>query len=414
MHAEIVEGGQSTIGFGATALLPALGTFNAAIAGSRSDAGVGHLWALGFDRQTAIFNFGARTQRNSDNFRQLGSDPAFPAPRHLTSGNIGITANQYGSVGLAYIRQDISDNSRSELASISYNLQLRRWGNLGITAFKALSGESNRSILINWTIPLGNNLTANLSHAKYGSGSDQSLLQVQRNLPSGEGYGYRLQAADNGPQQASLLLQNNIGTYSLEAASFEGQSSARVGASGGVALLGGSAFLSRRITDSFGLVQVPGMEKIRVYVDNQPAGVTDAKGNALIPRLRPYDNNPVSIEQSDLGMDAEIGSLTMNPVPYYRSGVVIRFPIRRSAGALLRLISKDGQPMPAGAVVELEGQATQFPVAMDGQVYLTGLGRINRLHASWQGKYCTVSVPFEDSVDPLPNLGTLVCEEEHP
>lgn len=411
-HMEVQAGGQSTLGFGATALFPSLGTVNGAVAGSRSDAGNGRLWALGFDRQTSMFNFGARTQIASGNFRQLGFAPGIPSTRRLTSANIGVSAGQSGSIGLAYVRQDVSGSDRVALASISYSLSLNRAGYLGASASKTLSGQTSRAFSINWSMPLGDNINASVSHTSSGNGPGQSEIQVQRSLPGAEGYGYRLQAADNGPQQATLLLQNNVGTYTMEAATFEGQSSARVGVSGGVAFLGGAPFFSRRITDSFGLVQLPGMENVRVYVDNQPAGRTDANGNALLPHLRAYDNNPVRVEQLDLSMDAEISSLTMNPVPYYRSGVVVQFPIKRSHGALMRLVSDDGKALPAGTVVEVEGQATPFPVAMEGEVYLTGLARTNRLRAIWQGRHCTLDVPFKDSADPLPNLGTFVCKGE--
>ena len=409
-HWEVQAGGQSSVGFGATALLPSLATVNGAIAASRNGAGNGRLWALGLERQTSAFNVGARTQLASAGFTQLGVEPGLPTPRRLTSANIGLVVGRSGSIGLAYVAQNASGRDPIKLTSISYGQSLKRYGYLGISASRALTGPGNRSISINWSMPLADNLNLNVSHNTSGRGPSQSAVQLQRNLPDGEGYGYRLQGAVNGPQQATLLLQNNVGSTTLEAASFQGQTSIRAGISGGVALLGGTAFFSRRITDSFGLVQLPGMENVRVYLDNQLVGRTDANGNALLPRLRPYDNNPVRVEQLDLGLDAEIKSLTMNPVPYYRSGVVIRFPITRSNGAMLRLVSDDGKALPAGTVLTVVGQDTQFPVAIDGAVYVTGLGPMNRMRALWQGTRCELSVPFRASSEPLPNLGTFVCK----
>jgi outer membrane usher protein len=54
-----------------------------------------------------------------------------------------------------------------------------------------------------------------------------------------------------------VKLQNEVGTYTLLADQSLSQTAFRGSASGGVAFLGGSAFLSRRITDSFAVVQVP-------------------------------------------------------------------------------------------------------------------------------------------------------------
>jgi outer membrane usher protein len=411
-HLEWQEGGPATGGLSTLTLFPSLGTLTASAAVSRSDDGNGRLWAVGFDRQSPLFSFGARSQLASENFRQLGSVPGFPAPRRLTSVNMGVSAGWSGSVGAAYVRQDVPGAGRADVASINYSLSLRRAGMFGISAFKTLHGAPNRSISVFWVMPLGRDVNVSLAHITSKSGPDQTQLQAQRNLPTGDGYGYRLQTGNNVPHQGALLMQNRVGTYSLEAATFEGRSSVRAGMSGGIALLGGSAFLSRRIIDSFGLVQVPGMDNVRVYVDNQLVARTDAEGNALLPRLRPYDNNPVRVEHMDLRMDTEIRSLTANPVPYSRTGVLIRFPIERSHGALMKLVSEEGMPLPAGTVVELEGLETRFPVAMEGAVYVTGLKGVNRLRASSGEKFCEFTVTFKESANPVPNLGTFVCKSE--
>jgi outer membrane usher protein len=147
-------------------------------------------------------------------------------------------------------------------------------------------------------------------------------------------------------------------------------------------------------------------------VDNQLVARTDAEGNALLPRLRPYDNNPVRVEHRDLRMDTHIGGLTANPVPYSRSGVLVRFPIERSYGALMKLVGDDGSPLPAGSMVEVEGQETGFPVAMDGEAYVTGLKSVNQLRAATGERYCRFSVSFKETAHPLPHLGTFVCKAE--
>lgn len=411
-HLEWQEGGQATGGLSALSLIPALGTLSTSAAVSRSGSGSGRLWAVGFDRQSSLFSFGARTQLASENFAQIGSVPSFPAPRRLTSVNMGVATGGFGSVGAAYVRQDVPGGDRAEVASLTYSLSLRRAGMLGISAFKTLHGAASRSISVFWAMPLGRDVNLSANHIVSRPGRDQTQLQVQRNLPSGDGYGYRLQTGNNVPHQGALLMQNRVGTYTLEAASFEGSSSARAGMSGGIAVLGGSAFLSRRITDSFGLVQVPGMDNVRVYVDNQLVARTDAEGNALLPRLRPYDNNPVRVEHRDLRMDTHIGSLTANPIPYSRSGVLVRFPIERSYGALMKLVGDDGSPLPAGSLVEVEGQETGFPVAMDGEAYVTGLKSVNQLRAATGERYCRFSVSFKETAHPLPHLGTFVCKAE--
>ena len=158
---------------------------------------------------------------------------------------------------------------------------------------------------------------------------------------------------------------------------------------------------------------------MRVYKDNQLIGRTDASGNALVPSVRAYEVNPVSIEALDLPMDARVDALQRDALAYYRSGVLLRFPVGRSHGATVKIRLPNGSPLPAGATVRLEqpGQPdaldqpdTVFPVGFDGEVYLSGLSARNVLRATWRGQSCLMAVDFVPGSDPLPFLGYLVCE----
>jgi len=74
---------------------------------------------------------------------------------------------------------------------------------------------------------------------------------------------------------------------------------------------------------------------------------------------------------------------------------------------MMTLVSADGTPLPPGSSVEVEGQAEQFPVAMDGSVYITGLTAENRLRAKWAGAVCGVTVPFKESDESAAQLGEI-------
>ena len=123
-------------------------------------------------------------------------------------------------------------------------------------------------------------------------------------------------------------------------------------------------------------------------------------------QLRAYDINPVSIDQNDLPLDAEVDKLKIEVVPYYRSGLLLDFPVRRSHGATLHLTLDDGAPMPSGAIVRIAGRDEEFPVALQGEAYLTGLDQHNRLRATWKGKSCEFDADLPRTADPLPDLGT--------
>jgi outer membrane usher protein len=65
---------------------------------------------------------------------------------------------------------------------------------------------------------------------------------------------------------------------------------------------------------------------------------------------------------------------------------------------------------PSGALVRIEGRAEEFPVALGGQAYVEGLEAANRLVLTWRGQRCVIDVSFPPGAEPLPDLGTFICE----
>jgi outer membrane usher protein len=233
---------------------------------------------------------------------------------------------------------------------------------------------------------------------------------VQRNLPSGSGYGYRLQTRNAQSTQGTLSLQNDVGTYTLDVLQDHSTTATQISASGGLAWLEGHVFASRRIDQSFAVATVAGYPNVQVLADNQPAGHTDANGNALIPRLRAYDVNVISVDQRDLPMDAEIDALSVNATPYFRSGAAVTFPIKHAHAATFTVVLDDGGALPTGAVLTIAGKSSSALLGTNGEVYTGDLQASNALRAQWHGQQCEFVVPYAPGDDPLPDLGTFVCK----
>ena len=423
LHAEQTSDAQTTLGAGGVWGMESGPVLTASVAASNSANGPGYLSGLGVELQRTRWTFSARTQHATYHFAQIGQDPAAGAPSQINSLNAGYFAPGLGSFGAAYVMQEKRDATRTELLSLSYSTQIGRTAFVGVNALRSLSGTPSDYIGAFVVIPLDSrtSVSANAQRSTVAGSASSSLfsMQLQRSLAPDDPFGYRLQASDDGAWQAEASYQNTVGDYTLSAAQREGASALRAGASGGFATLGGGVFASRRIADSFALVQVPGYADVRVYKDNQLIGRTDASGNALVPSVRAYEVNPVSIEALDLPMDARVDALQRDALAYYRSGVLLRFPVGRSHGATVKIRLPNGSPLPAGATVRLEqpGQPdaldqpdTVFPVGFDGEVYLSGLSERNVLRATWRGQSCLMAVDFVAGSDPLPFLGYLVCE----
>jgi outer membrane usher protein len=296
---------------------------------------------------------------------------------------------------------------------MSYSVSLGNYGSFILSALRNLSGDRSTTLFAVLSLPLSAATSLSLSAQSLRGGnnpkSDLFTTTLQRNLPAGEGYGYNAQARSDGAKEISYSLQNNVGTYMVGAAQSQGSSETRLSVSGGLAVLDGDVFPSRRIDQSFAVVRIPDYPNVRILADNQPAGRTDVDGNALIPRLRAYDNNRISIDQRDLPMDAEIATLKLDAIPYFRSGIDVKVPIRRSRGATLTVHLEDGSAVPVGAMVNIVGNDAACVVGYGGQVYVVGLGATTRLRASWGKEACEFDVTFTPSAEPLPDLGTFTC-----
>jgi len=407
-HAEAM-GSQLAIGGGGDMLFPQFGTVNTYVAVSQNNSASGVLMLLGFDRLASPWSIGARSQWTTISYTQLGLAVSQPAPAQLDSINLSYALHSGGSVGIAYVGQHNREQDDTRFVTLSYNMSLGRISTLNISALQNLAASENIALFAMFSISLGSSTSVLVSSQTLSNGNEL-VATLQRNLPLGEGYGYRLQARSDSATETSYSLQNNVGTYTIDAAQNYGVTSTRLNATGGIAVLGGDVFLSRRIDQSFAVVRIPDYPGIGILADNQPAGRTNADGNALIPRLRAYDSNVISINQRDLPLDAEINTLKLDAVPSFRSGIEVKFPVKHSRGATLTIHLENGRALPVGASVQEIGKDTMYSVGYDGEVYLADLKPTTALMAIWGKQRCKFVVHFAASANPLPDLGIFICK----
>ena len=120
-------------------------------------------------------------------------------------------------------------------------------------------------------------------------------------------------------------------------------------------------------------------------------------------------------------LDRPRDMLQLSPIrelPVVRSGLLLKFPIKRSRGALLTVVLENGDPLPSGAIAQIignnVGKDEVFPAGLRGEVYLTGLAASNRLRVTWREQSCEFALPFPESTEPLPHLGTYTCTRVEP
>lgn len=409
-NAQLQQGGLILLSGGANRAFTGIGTATLALAYSHSDAGNGFQGLLGLERRSGNHSFALRTQFASENFQQVGVDTS-QIIRRLDTLFWGYRVEGLGSFSLSYLSQQTDHHQPADIYSASFSTPRHPWGTFVVSAMQSRGEMIQNSLYFLWVLPLEREVSGSVMHLR-GSNQQQTIFQANKSLPPGEGLGYRLQAAVNASQQAAIFAQNRYGQARLEAASLDEQNSVRAGISGAVAHLDGQWFLSPRIGSGYGLIKMPGLSNVRVYVDNQLATRTNRDGYAFLPKLYPYVRNHVSVDQLDLPIATTIDSLTVQPVPAWRSGVVIDFPVRQQTSATLTLIQPNGQPVPAGALITMNQSDTSFAVGREGLTFVTGLEKDNRLDVSWRNGRCRAEVSFSAiEMIVIPHLGDFICQD---
>ena len=411
VHVEATEEVQAG-GLAASVLLPGIGLLDASVAASSSDRGEGALAAIGFERRTPSLSFGMLAEFTTDDYVAVGWLPGREAPAMILQGFAGLPF-RFGSLGLSYLRRDGRSDADIELLSANASLRVGPFGTLHLAGRTSLRGRRDTAVELLLIVPLGRRTSAS-GGVELRGGEASLKADLQRNLPAGEGFGYRAAMALGAIDRLDgrLSLQTGFGAYDAELTWVEGNKGIRVGATGGIGVIDGHVFASRRLSQSFAMVDVGDYSGVRVYADNQLVGTSDDDGRVVIARLRPYDRNVIRIEVADLPLDAEVVDAERSVRPYDRSGVAVDFGATRSRAALLRILLENGEPLPAGSAVRLEGGSEDFVSAPGGEVYLTGLAADNLARATWSAGSCQVRFRFEDSDDPQPRLGDHRCVSE--
>ena len=407
-------------------LFPALGTLSLAGVASRSDdpeARRGGLLTLGVERQGMDWSGGVQVKRASAGFTQLGNPVS---PKWSVSGSIGTSWKQWG-LGVGFVNQGAPQRPAptgqlqvaNKLWSFNASRGLGNWGFFGLSALKAGNGGGT-AISVFWSLLLDHNKSLSTAWQGQRGGGQESRdvwqVQLQSNPPIGEGVGYQLLAESNGRQQAQAQWQSNKIALDGGVSRLAGKTDVRLGASGGLAYMDGSAYASRRIDGGFAVVQVDEQPNVRILHDNQPVARTDAQGRAFLPALRGYQVNRVGVVADDLPLDAEIEALELRVMPAARRAALIRFPIVHSRTATFRVVDEAGEPLPPGTELRVAGSRRSFPMGLDGRAFVTGLAdganAVSEVMAHREDAApCRLELRLPEKATELPDLGTVVCRK---
>jgi outer membrane usher protein len=399
-----------------------LAALNVAAAGSTGSEGTGMQFSAGIQRIGRVFSLGASAIIADRNFRDVAAMNGDPVPRQQLNANGGLSLRTFGSVGVAYagidgdisanpIEPSITSTRRAHILSASYSVQVHHMS-IYATEFRDLANAGSGGLQVGLTIPFGRkNSSVSVGGASDGSGQ----VQVQRPAARIGDWGYQayVSAGDTQHEFVQGQYKSHLGLFTGGVDINGGETTLRVESQGALSRVDGGLFPSNTIYDSFAIVDTAPMAHVHVLQENCDVGRTNSAGRLLVPDMRSFDLNHLAIEPTDIPPDATIEVTTREVRPQDRSGVVIKFPMKISHGALLKLVDEAGVPVPVGSTVKLRGIGVVVPVGYDGDAYVEDLNPHNEIDVERpDGRRCSVAFNYQPMHGEIPSIGPLRCLEQ--
>ncbi len=346
--------------------------------------------------QSKTLTVGLDNRSSTREFRQLGLDRENRPPRHVQSAFVGVSLFGRDHFTLSMFRQ--RGDESVEYASASYSGNLGRRAFIHLTTTSTLCGQKRAVFSAGLTFQPWERTSVSSTVTRHNGETDVALA-AQRNLPLGTGVGYRFLAERGSASRAEgeVQLRTETNEFQLEASQTEFGRTLRGSVQGAIGFLGGKIFATRRISDSFAVVKAGDYEGVHVFSENQPIAVTGKDGTAVVPRLLSYQVNHLSIDPTDLPLDATMNDSSLNARAGRRTGVLVEFPVSMMNGVLLKVVEEAGEPIRTPATLTLQGKSESFPIGYSGIAYITGFvpGR-TLLTVTWKGGSCRATVDLQE------------------
>lgn len=410
-------------GMGAVWLLgERAGVASASLAGSRYDGRTGYQHGLGYQWSSRLLSVSLSTLRRSVDFRDVASLEGATLPRRTDQAFLGFSS-PLGQWGVSYIAQTYPETGRNRFASLNWSRLLPGNSTVSLSLNRDLENDTGNSAFLFWAIPL-DRYTSMSATARHNRNAQSLTLEANRAV-SGDlgGWGWRAQTTlgDTRSGQAQLTHLGRYGQWTAGVDHMRGSGGAEasttsyVSANGGLVWMQGHAYAMRRVDDAFALVSTDGVAGVPVRLENRLVGQTDANGLLLLDRLNAWQRNQVSIDTLALPADMRVDSTQMDAVPESRSGMLARFPMRRTLSLQLGLRGANGGWLPAGSPVWVDAPgapataAALTVVGHDGAVYLQDPPDGARLRVRSGGQECTAVLPTATVREGRIDLGELSC-----
>lgn len=409
-------------GAGGVTQIGTLGVLNFSAAGSFGPGGSGGQISAGTQRIGRLFSLGASATMASRKYWDIASFNGDGVVRRQVSAFTSLSFRRFGSTGLAYagVNQDASPHpltpgtvaQSSHVLSGSYSLQFHRMA-FYASLFKSFDQAASTGAQFGVTIPFGRRSSADVSVSSDG----YAQFEVQQPATQVGEWGYQayVAAGSANHQFGQVAYKSARALLSAGMDNSAGVATLRMESAGALSFVDRGLFLSNLIYDSFAIVDTNPLRRVHVLQENRDVGRTGASGRLLVPDMRSFQLNHVTIDPTDLPADVLLRDAAREVRPQDRSGVVVKFGMKISHGALLHLVDESGNVLPLGSSAKLLATGVVVPVGYDGEAYIEDLSPHNELVVERpDGRRCRAIFEYRATPGEIPSIGPVPCTEPKP
>lgn len=373
----------------------------------------GSAWLLGLEWRQGAHSANLQLTRRDPTYLALGDQTGQALSQGLL--NYTLTSGNGTSLGLAWAR--LLPTAQQALTTISATLGQRLAGGaqLLVSASHARGQISATQLTFAFQMPVPGQYAQTLHLARRDRQVDAYL---SANGAVNNTTAWRLQAGRQSDQQhlnAGLSSASEKAAWSADLNAAATARALQLRWQGGFMAIGGHVVATRRVDGSFALVEVPGLEGVKVGAFGNHEATTDGSGLALLTNLTPHVSTPIGLDPESVPLGTDIASLEQVAVPRWNSGIKLKFPVRTGRAALVRLISMNGLPIPPGSELTLDDEPLRFIVGARGKAFITGLSSQHRLRVKGEGVNCSAQLTMPaGSPHEVEQIGPLTCMESSP
>ena len=415
-HAEATRG-LATAGAGGVWQLGAAGMVSGAASHSVHGAQQGSQFNVGYSWRNERFNFGLNATGTRGSYLDVASQYGALPARGTGSVVVGYNTLDLGSVGVSYLYLRYPTQLASRFATAYWFKSIGRSTSLNLSVNQNLDKRSERSIFFGISVALDGNISLSTGMQR-DQGRSTYTADASRSAPSEGGVGWRAGLRHGNGQNGGQAQVDYLGRYGRLGAGVSAIGDSRytfASANGGLVVMGGHAFATRRVDDAFAVVSTDGVPGVPVQLENRLMGTTDSGGMLLVSPLRAYQNNQLAIDPLQLPSDMRIDRVKALATPTDRAGTLVRFGVTPVRAALITLVDATGTPLPLGSLVRQQGASSNAQpvlVGFDGETYLDTLNLHNVLQVQTPAGPCRVSVDYPQAGKGIAQIGPLQCLKE--